>query len=139
MIVDTSALIALIQNEPSAGRVATALAGAQTPAMAAPSAVETLIVLTARQGPVARSAFERLRAEINLGIVDFTEQHVAAAHRAYLKWGKGRHPAGLNYGDCMSYAAALVSREPLLAVGDDFPKTDLEFGSGIIGYWPAQA
>lgn len=119
--------------------MATALAGAQTPAMAAPSAVETLIVLTARQGPVARSAFERLRAEINLGIVDFTEQHVAAAHRAYLKWGKGRHPAGLNYGDCMSYAAALVSREPLLAVGDDFPKTDLEFGSGIIGYWPAQA
>lgn len=136
MIVDTSALIALIQDEPDAHRVAVALAGVKEPTVAAPSAVETLIVLTARQGPVARTVFERLRAEINLGIAQFTQHHVAAAQRAYRRWGEGRHPAGLNYGDCMSYAVAEVSGEPLLAVGDDFPHTDLEFGDGIVGYWP---
>lgn len=136
MVVDTSALIALIQKEPTAPRVAAELAGARTPVIAAPSAVETLIVLTARHGPVARTAFDRLRIEINLGIAQFGEEHMAAAHRAYLKWGKGRHPAGLNYGDCMSYATAEIRREPLLAVGADFPQTDLEFGDGIVGYWP---
>jgi len=53
-----------------------------------------------------------------------------------MQYGKKRHRAGLNFGDCMSYAAAFLSGEPLLAVGDDFPKTELEFGDGVIGYWP---
>jgi ribonuclease VapC len=108
----------------------------RNPTMAAPTAAECLIVLTARHGAVARTIFERLRAEIGLRIADFTEGHAAATQRAYLQYGKGRHPAALNFGDCMSYAAAKLSYQPLLATGDDFPQTDLEFNGGVIGYWP---
>jgi len=136
VIVDTSALIALIQNEPAAEQVAAALAGASAFFVGAPTLTETLVVLTARQGPVARTVFDRLRSEINLGVVEYTADHAYAAQRAYLRFGRGRHPAGLNFGDCMSYAVAHVAHEPLLAIGSDFPQTELEFAEGIIGYWP---
>lgn len=137
MIVDTSAIVALIQDEqPHARLVAAALAGARSPVMSAPTIAECLIVLTARHGAVARTIFERLRSEIDLGVADFTERHAAAAQRAFLQYGKGRHPAALNFGDCMTYAAAQLSHEPLLAIGDDFPHTDLEF-TGVVGYWPS--
>ena len=137
MIIDTSAIVALVQDEqPDAAQVAAALAGARNPAMSAPTVAECLIVLTARHGPVARTIFERLRAEINLGVAHFTNDHAAAAQRAFLRYGKGRHPAGLNFSDCITYAAAQLSHQPLLAVGNDFPQTELEFGGGVIGYWP---
>jgi ribonuclease VapC len=137
MIIDTSAVVALIQDErPRAAQVAVALAGARSPVMSAPAVAECLIVLTARHGAVARTVFERLRAEINLGVAHFTDEHADAAQRAYLRYGKGRHRAALNFGDCMTYAAAQVSHEPLLAVGNDFAQTDLEFSGGVIGYWP---
>ena len=58
--------------------------------------------------------------------------------RAYLRFGRGRHPAGLNYGDCMSYAVPEVAHEPPLAIGNDFPHTDLEVGDGIVGSWQAR-
>jgi ribonuclease VapC len=136
MIVDTSAILALIQDEePHAALVAAALAGARSPVMSAPTVAECLIVLTARHGPLARTIFERLRAEIGLTVEHFTDRHAAAAQRAFLLYGKGRHPAALNFGDCMTYAAARVDQQPLLAVGDDFPQTDLEF-TGVIGRWP---
>ncbi|WP_195165976.1 PIN domain-containing protein [Mycobacteroides abscessus] len=137
MIVDSSALIALIQNESAAEQVAAVLAGARSPVISAATLTETLIVLTARRGPVARTVFHRLSAEINLGVAQYTAEHAYAAQRAYLHFGRGRHPAGLNFGDCMSYATAELAHEPLLAIGDDFPQTDLEFGDGIVGYWPA--
>ncbi len=137
MIIDTSAIVAFIQEEqPHAAQVAAALADARNPVMSAPTVAECLIVLTARHGPVARTIFERVRSEIDLGVAHFTDEHAAAAQRAFLHYGKGRHPAGLNFGDCMTYAAAQLSHEPLLAVGNDFPQTDLEFGGGVIGYWP---
>lgn len=136
MIVDTSALIALIQNEPAAEQVAAALAGARSPIIGAATLTETLIVLTARQGPVARTVFDRLRSEINLGAAEFTADHAYAAQRAYLRFGRSRHPAGLNFGDCLSYATAQLAHEPLLAIGNDFPQTDLEFGEGVVGHWP---
>jgi ribonuclease VapC len=136
MVIDTSAIVALIQDEqPHAGQVAAALAGARSPVMSAPTVAECLIVLTGRHGPLARTIFERLRGEIDLGVADFTDEHAAAAQRAFLQYGKGRHPAAFNFGDCMTYATAQLSHEPLLAVGNDFPQTDLEF-SGVIGYWP---
>lgn len=136
MIIDTSAIVALIQGEqPQATLVAAALAGTRNPVMSAPSAAECLIVLTARHGAIGRTIFERLRGEIGLVLADFTGSHAEAAQRAFLQYGKGRHPAALNFGDCMTYAAAQLSHEPLLAVGDDFPQTDLEF-TGVIGYWP---
>lgn len=136
MIVDSSALVALIQNEPAAEQVAAVLAGTRSPAISAATLTETLIVLTARRGPVARTVFDRLSTEINLGVAQYTAEHAYAAHRAYLRFGRGRHPAGLNLGDCMSYATAQLAHEPLLAIGNDFPQTDLEFGDGIVGYWP---
>jgi ribonuclease VapC len=93
MIVDTSAIVALIQDEEHhAARVAAALAGVRRPVMSAPTVAECLIVLTARQGPVARAIFERLRSEIDLSVADFTDRHAAAAQRAFLRYGKGRHP-----------------------------------------------
>jgi len=138
MIIDTSAIVALIQDErPHAAQVAAALAGGRQPMMSAPTVAECLIVLTARHGPVGRTVFERLRTEINLGVAHFTDEHAAAALRAFVQYGKGRHRAALNFGDCMTYAAAQLSHEPLLAVGSDFPETDLEFSGGVIGYWPA--
>jgi ribonuclease VapC len=137
MIIDTSAVVAFIHGEqPQAAQVAAALTGARDPKMSAPTVAECLIVLTARHGPVARTVFERLRIEINLGIANFTDEHAAAAQRAFLRYGTGRHPAALNFGDCMTYAAAQLSHQPLLAVGNDFPRTDLEFDDGVIGYWP---
>lgn len=137
MIIDTSAIVALIQDErPHAAQVAAALAGARQPVMSAPTVAECVIVLTARHGPVGRTVFERLRTEINLGVAHFTDEHAAAALRAFLQYGKGRHRAALNFGDCVTYAAAQLSHEPLLAIGNDFTETDLEFSGGVIGYWP---
>lgn len=138
MIVDRSALVALLQREPAAEQIASVLAADGAPVIGAPTLAETLVVLTARQGPVARTVFDRLRSEINLRVVEFGDDHAYAAQRAYLRFGRGRHPAALNYGDCMSYAVAEVTHEPLLAIGNDFPQTDLEFGDGIVGYWPAR-
>ncbi|MFN8033701.1 MAG: type II toxin-antitoxin system VapC family toxin [Mycobacterium sp.] len=137
MIVDASAVIALIENERThAGAVAAALASYSSARMGAPTAAECLIVLTARHGPRGRTVFERLRTEIDLAVVDFTVDHAMAAQRAYLRYGKGRHRAALNFGDCMTYAVAAVTREPLLAVGTDFSQTDLEFDGGVVGHWP---
>jgi ribonuclease VapC len=136
VIVDASAIIALIQGEaPYAEQIAAVLAGDRSPAMSSASAVECLIVLTNRHGLIARTVFDRLRAEINLGLQPLTAEHVAVAHRAYVQYGKGRHPAALNYGDTMAYATAKLASQPLIAVGADFPQTDLEF-DGVVGYWP---
>lgn len=136
MIVDTSALVALAQHEPQAVEITTALISAADPVIAAPTATECLVVLTSRLGPKGRTVYERLRAEFNISVGPYTEDHVVAALQAFTRFGKRRHPAQLNFGDCMSYAAAAVGGHPLLAVGDDFPKTDLEFGGGVVGSWP---
>ncbi len=136
MIVDTSALIALIQGEPDAPEIAAALAGTASPVIGSATLTETLIVLTARHGPAGAAVFDRLSRELDLVVTDYTADHAYAAQRAYLRFGRGRHPAGLNFGDCMSYATALLAHQPLLAIGDDFARTDLEFGGGVVGHWP---
>jgi ribonuclease VapC len=136
VIVDSSAIIALIQGEdPYTEQIAGVLADDRSPVISAANAVECLIVLTNRHGLIARTVFDRLRTEINLGLQPFTTEHVAVAHRAYVQYGKGHHPAALNYGDTMAYATAKLAHEPLIAVGNDFPQTDLEF-NGVVGYWP---
>lgn len=136
MIVDSSAIIALIQGEdPYTEQIAGVLAGDRSPAMSTANVVECLIVLTSRHGLIARTVFDRLRTEINLSVQPFTAEHVAVAHRAYVQYGKGRHPAALDYGDTLAYATAKLAHEPLIAVGNDFAQTDLEF-NGVVGYWP---
>jgi ribonuclease VapC len=134
VIVDTSAVIALIQGEPRASDVASILA-ASAARIAAPSATECMIVLSHRYGVVGRTVYERVRQELGLTTVPFTQAHTVIAHRAYVEFGKGRHPAALNFGDCMTYAVARLAGESLLCVGDDFPQTDLVF-DGLIGSWP---
>lgn len=136
MIVDTSAIVALAQQEPQAVQIAAALLRDRQPAIPAPSATECLIVLTSRLGPPGRTAYERIRSEFNITISQYTADHVIAALHAFTRFGKGRHPAALNFGDCMAYGTAQVSGEPLLAIGDDFTRTDLEFDGGVVGYWP---
>ena len=138
MIIDTSAIIALIQSEPSAVDIAAALVSDPSPRIAAPSATECLVVLAARYGPTGRTVFERVRQEFAISTVSYTEDHVPIAHRAYVEFGKGGHPAALNFGDCMTYAVAKHTRERLLAVGDDYPQTDLIF-DGYVGDWPVRA
>lgn len=135
MIVDTSAIIALAQNESSTRQVAAALINDPQPVIPAPTATECLIVLTSRFGPRGRTVFERIRSEFHITVGQYTEDHVIAAVQAFTRFGKGRHPAALNFGDCMSYSAAHISGEPLLAVGNDFTQTDLRFDDGVIGYW----
>jgi len=122
---------------PPLSRVAAALAGARRPVVGAATLAETLVVLTARQGPFARTVFDCLSSEINLGVADFIADHTGVAQRAHLRFGRGRHPADLNIGDCLSFAVARLAHDPLLAIGKDFPQTDLEFGDGIVGYWPS--
>jgi ribonuclease VapC len=136
VIVDTSAIVALAQNEPQAPQVAAALISDRQPTIAAPTATECLIVLTSRFGPTGRTIYERLRAEFHIVVSSYADEHVVAALQAFTHFGKGRHPANLNFGDCMTYAAARVTSQPLLAVGDDFPRTDLEFDGGVLGFWP---
>lgn len=136
MIVDTSAIVALAQGEPLATELVAALVGDRQPIIAAPTATECLIVLTSRFGPAGRTIYERIRAEFNITVGDYIADHVVAAQHAFTRFGNGRHPAGLNFGDCMTYAAARLSGEPLLAVGQDFAQTDLQFDGGVVGFWP---
>jgi ribonuclease VapC len=136
LIVDTSAIMALAQNESHAAEITAALVGDPSPVIIAPVATECVIVLTSRLGATGRTVYERLRVEFAITVVSYTEEHALTAWLAFTRFGKGRHPAALNFGDCMSYAAARVPGQPLLAVGDDFAQTDLEFDGGPIGYWP---
>ena len=82
-------------------------------------------MLTAKLGRAAPGLLARLVQEVDLTVVPFGPQHWAAAVDAYTRFGKGRHPAGLNFGDCLTYAIARGANQPLLFVGNDFSKTDL--------------
>lgn len=126
MIVDSSALLALIFREPGFERVLAASSEAEWLAMGAPTLAETAIVLTARLGEEAKPALALMLEELELEIVPFEPVHARAAREAFRRFGKGRHPAGLNFGDCLTYAVAKVADLPLLFVGDDFGQTDIE-------------
>lgn len=125
MIVDTSAIVAVVFREPGFEEVVERLATATTLAAGAPTLAEASIVLSARLQRDARGLLERLLQEFRIDSVPFTAAHWRAAHDAYLRYGKGRHPARLNFGDCLSYAVAKLADQPLLFVGGDFAKTDL--------------
>jgi ribonuclease VapC len=125
MIVDTSALLAILQDEPERGRFNEALADADSRRMSAAAFVEVSIVIETRFGVEGRHHLDLFleRAGIELASVDAEQARVARA--AFSRFGKGRHPAALNFGDCFSYALAQVLGEPLLYKGDDFAKTDI--------------
>lgn len=93
--------------------------------MGAPTVLEAGIVLSARLTMDAHGLLARFLQEIDASVIPFADAHATAAHRAWLRFGKGRHPAALNLGDCATYATASLAGEPLLCTGEDFARTDL--------------
>ena len=132
MIVDSSALLALVFREPSHRQVLEAAAGADWLGIGAPTLAETGIVLAARLGAEARPTLAMLVEELGLDVVPFEAVHAREAREAFVRYGRGNHAASLNYGDCLSYAVAKVADQELLFVGSDFRRTDLRpaLGSG---------
>lgn len=125
MILDSSAVVALFFQEPGHEALAVKIAQAEQVGIGAPSLVECGIVLSARMGNDARGLLARFLEETGIVIIPFTDAHYALAIGAWLKYGKGRHPAALNFGDCLSYAISKSAGMPLLCVGNDFAQTDL--------------
>jgi len=125
VILDSSALVAVALREPDAGRMLEAMVAAPRLGIGAPTLVETTIVLSARLGTDARGLASRILLEGDIAVVPFTDAHFGVALTAWLRYGRGRHPAQLNYGDCLAYATARISGEPLLFTGDDFARTDI--------------
>lgn len=126
MIIDTSAVIAILRDEPEAAAFATAIAEAATPRMSAATYLETAIVIDAAGDPIVSRATEEFLAVSRIEIEPVTRHHADLARAAYRDYGKGSgHPAQLNFGDCFAYALAAERREPLLFKGDDFVHTDL--------------
>jgi ribonuclease VapC len=125
VIVDTSALLAIVFQEPGYDRLIGTLVAADAVAAGTPTLAETAIVLSARLGADAHGMVERLLDEFGIQEIPFGEVHWREAVDAFRRYGKGRHPARLNFGDCMTYASAKLSGERLLFVGEDFPLTDV--------------
>lgn len=126
MIVDTSALVAVTFAEPGYQDLIPKLADAPSAGMGTPTITETGLVLASRLGRDSRDLVVRLLDEFSIEEIPFGGQHWREAVDAYLRFGKGRHKARLNLGDCLTYAVARLANEPLLFVGDDFRQTDLE-------------
>ncbi len=125
MVIDTSALVALLGMEAEAARLAAAIEADATRLISAASVVEAALVIEARFGPAGGRELDLLIAKAGLSVEPVTAEQAETARQAWRRFGKGRHPAGLNYGDCFSYALAKVTGEPLLFKGTDFPQTDL--------------
>lgn len=125
MIIDSSAIMAIFFQESGYEELVHKLAEASEVGIGAPTLVECGIVLSARWGRDARGSLDRFLKETGSVVLPLTEAHFGAAVGAWLKYGKGRHPAGLNFGDCLSYAVAKQAAMPLLCVGEDFPQTDI--------------
>jgi len=124
MILDTSAVVAIVMKEPGSEELLLRLAEGNS-AIGTATLAETAIVLSARLRRDARPLLARFLSEASSAIVPFGESHYGAAVDAWLRYGKGRHAAALNFGDCLSYAVARLANEPLLFVGGDFARTDI--------------
>ena len=127
MVIDTSALIAILLAEPEAERLTIAIARDRVRMVGAPTLVETGAVLRARLGPQGIVALDALVQRLGLTIAPMTEQAALHARGGYDRFGKGvGNPGVLNFGDCLTYGVAKELREPLIFKGDDFRRTDIE-------------
>ena len=126
MILDSSAIIAIALDEPERARFIESINAAQTVAVAAPTLVEAGIVLSARTGIDATDLLIELLGDADIAVIEFGAAHWEVAINAWLRYGKGRHRAALNFGDCVAYATARVANQPLLAKGQDFARTDIQ-------------
>jgi ribonuclease VapC len=125
MVIDTSALAAIFFAEPERETFLAAITAAGTRLISAASVLETGMVLESRQGEAAGREFDLFVVRANLQIVPVDSEQVDLARSAWRKYGKGRHPAALNFGDCFSYALAKSVGEPVLAKGTHFIGTDI--------------
>jgi ribonuclease VapC len=126
MVIDSSALIAVLLGEPDAEVFSKAIANAPKRLVSAFSALETSIVIESKKGEPGGRELDLLIHKARIEIVPVNEEQFELARRAWRDFGKGRHPAGLNIGDCCSYALSKYSGEPLLYKGEDFSKTDIQ-------------
>lgn len=125
MVVDTSALLAILLDEPQAAAIEAAIEVDPVRLISAGSVLEAGIVVEARYGEIGGRELDLLLHKAKIDTVPFDRDQVELARRAYRRFGKGRHPAGLNFGDCFAYALSVSSREPLLFTGRDFARTDV--------------
>ena len=126
MIVDSSAVLAILFREPDARRHATLIMAAHPCRMAVANVLEASIVAERRGGESAARDLDLLLERAEIELIAVTEEHLEAARLAWRRFGKGNHPAALNFGDCFAYALARTSGEPLLFKGEDFAQTDIE-------------
>jgi ribonuclease VapC len=125
LILDSSAIVAVLLREPGCERLMARLVENPEPGVGSPTMTETGIVLCARLGERGQTLLGRFAQAYELVILPFDAEHWTLAVQAFLRFGKGRHPAALNFGDCLTYATARLAGEPLLCLGEDFAKTDL--------------
>ena len=125
MVLDSSALISILLEERGHESLLEKAGRAEAVFVGVPTALETAMVLSARFRRDARAMLAGVLRRMNAELIDFNEDHYEAALSAFLRFGKGRHPAALNFSDCMSYALASVSGMPLLYAGTDFSRTDI--------------
>jgi ribonuclease VapC len=126
MVIDTSAIAAILFDEPERANFIEKIEAAQTRLISAPTLLECSIVVESRKGTLGRAELELFVYEAELNIVAFDRAQMDLAAQAWRCYGKGRHAAGLNYGDCFAYALAKSCGEPLLFKGLGFPQTDIE-------------
>jgi len=131
MVVDTSALIAILLDEPERPSIEDRIEGNPVRLVSAMSKLEASMVMIGRHGIEGGARLDRLLREIAATVVPFDEHQADIARDAFVRYGKGRHRAGLNFGDCAAYALALAEAEPLLFKGTDFGATDVQVASAV--------
>jgi ribonuclease VapC len=126
MVIDTSALLAILQNEPGRRAFNEAIEEAESRSLSTASFVETSMIVESRYGADGVRDLDLFIAKAQITFVPVDAEQAHLARQAFRQYGTGRHPAGLNFGDCFSYALARSVGEPLLYKGNDFGKTDIE-------------
>lgn len=125
MVIDTSALVAILQGEPERRRFIEAIEAADTRSMSVATFVEISIVVEVRHGAEGLRDLDHFISRAGIELVAVDAEQGTAARGAFGRFGRGRHPAGLNYGDCFAYALAVLKDEALLFKGTDFAQTDV--------------
>ncbi|MGD0871578.1 MAG: type II toxin-antitoxin system VapC family toxin [Bryobacteraceae bacterium] len=125
MVLDSSTIVAIHLREPGHERLIDKIDAAEVVVVGVPTLLETAMVLTARLGQDARPTILAFLRRVEAEVIPFNEEHLDAAATAFIRFGRGRHPAALNFGDCMSYAVASVAGMPLLSTGEGFKRTDI--------------
>ncbi len=126
MVIDSSAIIAILYEEPEANLLAQAISSASVKLMSAGTALELFIVIAAQKGERGKEKLLAFLAASKIEIIPFDTEQLEIASDAFVKYGKGNHKAKLNFGDCFAYALAKASGEPLLFKGNDFSLTDIQ-------------